>query len=99
MNPLESQTQPLFAKSELGRVQMRGDLAELTASLRFFQCGKTGEIHPMFSWLQAILIGAGLIFALWLALRSQGRHLNEIQYIKTIGRETPHNKSLPYYVK
>jgi hypothetical protein len=71
----------MIAKSELGRVQKRGDLAALTASLAFFQCGKTGEFHAMIFWLQAILIGASLIFAFWLALCSPGRHLNGIRYI------------------
>jgi len=92
MNSQASRTQPLIAKCGFGRFQIRGVLPALTAFLEFYQLGKTGETRAMLFRPQAILIGAGPIFALWLALRSLGHHLNGIQYIKTLVSRTPHNK-------
>jgi hypothetical protein len=51
--------------------------AALVAGLAAFRRGKPLDAGPKPSWLRTISRGAGLISTLWLAFRSQPRHLQD----------------------
>jgi len=52
--------------------------ASLIASLASFRRGQPVDAEAKPSWLKTIIKGAGLIFTVWQAFRSQGRNRNEI---------------------
>ena len=64
-----------------GRVKSFGSLASsaslLVAGLAAFRRVKSGRTGVKLSWLQTILKGAGIVFTLWPAFRSQGRRQSD----------------------
>src|ERR1019366_4564962 len=52
-------------------------VAMLVTGLAALTRGKTAESGAKRSWLQRILKGVGLISTIWLAFRSQSRHLDK----------------------